>query len=103
MIVNIAEAKAKLSELVEAAARGETVVICNRNQPVAELKPIESARKTPRDLSPIYPDWTIDPAFFEPLSDEELAQWYGGDPSEVPSRLAEKPANDGMRGRRRKR
>jgi prevent-host-death family protein len=87
MLVNIAEAKAKLSELVEAAARGEQVVICNRNQPIAELRAIEPARETPRDLTPVFPDWKIDTAFFEPLDDEDLAEWYGD--SVGPSRVAE--------------
>jgi antitoxin (DNA-binding transcriptional repressor) of toxin-antitoxin stability system len=77
MLVNIADAKAKLSELVEAATRGEQVIICNRNEPVAELRALEAA-KTPRDLTPIYPDWTIDPAFFDPLDEKDLDVWYGG-------------------------
>jgi prevent-host-death family protein len=44
LMVNIAEAKAKLSEYVEAVANGEHVIICNRNRPVAELRAIEAAR-----------------------------------------------------------
>ncbi|MDZ7628066.1 MAG: type II toxin-antitoxin system prevent-host-death family antitoxin [Parvularculaceae bacterium] len=35
--VNIAEAKAKLSALIEAAERGEEVVIARNGEPVAEL------------------------------------------------------------------
>jgi prevent-host-death family protein len=77
MLVNIADAKAKLSELVEAATRGEEVIICNRNEPVAELRPLEAA-KTPRDLTPVYPDWTIDPAFFDPLDENDLDAWHAG-------------------------
>ena len=41
LMVNIADAKAKLSEYLEAVARGETVVICRHNRPVAELRAIE--------------------------------------------------------------
>jgi prevent-host-death family protein len=55
LMVNIAEAKAKLSEYIEAAARGERILICNRNKPVAELRPVEQPPARPRDLSPIYP------------------------------------------------
>ena len=44
LMVNIAEAKAKLSEYVDAVAKGEHVIICNRNRPVAELRAIEPAR-----------------------------------------------------------
>lgn len=35
--VNIAEAKAKLSELVEAASRGEEIVLARHGKPVARL------------------------------------------------------------------
>ena len=41
-MVNIADAKAKLSEYVDAVGRGEQVIICNRNRPVAELRAIEA-------------------------------------------------------------
>ena len=43
--VNLADAKARLSELVERAAAGETVRISRRGKPVAQISPIESARK----------------------------------------------------------
>lgn len=43
--VNLAEAKAHLSALVERAAAGETVRIMRRGKPVAELVPIRSERK----------------------------------------------------------
>ena len=49
--VNIAEAKAHLSELVEEAAAGEAIVLTRRGKPVARMssldpprKPIEAAR-----------------------------------------------------------
>lgn len=38
MSVSIAEAKAKLSELIEAVQKGETVVITKRGKVVAELR-----------------------------------------------------------------
>jgi prevent-host-death family protein len=77
LMVNIAEAKAKLSEYVDAVAKGEHVIICNRNRPVAELRAIEAPRKAPRDLTPMFPAWKIDPAFFDPLTDAEIAEWEG--------------------------
>ena len=91
LMVNIADAKAKLSEYVEAVSKGEHVIICNRNRPVAELRPIEPARVGPRDLTPMFPDWKIDPAFFDPLSDEELAAWEGGGEVVGATRVAERP------------
>jgi prevent-host-death family protein len=84
--VNVYEAKAKLSELLDAAGSGQRVVICRHNQPVAELRPIEAISTTPRDLTPMYPGATFTPAaFFEPLADDEIAMWegIGGDPPQV--------------------
>jgi prevent-host-death family protein len=106
LMVNIAEAKAKLSEYLEAVARGEQVIICNRNQPVAELRAIEPKRQAPRDLSPMFPDWKIDPAFFDPLSPEELAAWEGSDDDWLRAdRVAERPPgySKGIKGRQPRR
>ena len=43
--VNLAEAKAHLSELITAVENGERVVIAKRGRPVAELSPIESPKE----------------------------------------------------------
>src|SRR5688500_5087190 len=94
LMVNIAEAKARLSEYVEAVAKGEHVIICNRNRPVAELRPIEATRSAPRDLSPMFPGETfMTDAFFAPMAGSELREWYGGDA--WPAKVAEaKPVYD---------
>jgi prevent-host-death family protein len=44
--VNIAEAKARLSELVEKAASGEEILIARDHTPVAKLVPVRG--RTPR-------------------------------------------------------
>lgn len=43
--ISLAEAKAKLSELVERAAAGETVEITKRGKPVAQLVPVKKKLK----------------------------------------------------------
>jgi prevent-host-death family protein len=103
IMVNIADAKAKLSEYLEAVSQGETVVICRHNRPVAELRAIEARLTGPRDLTPMFPDWKIDPAFFEPLADEELAAWEvkGGIPDGT--RVAERQPPHSRRKTRRSR
>jgi prevent-host-death family protein len=46
--VNIAEAKMRLSELVEKAASGEEIVIARDHKPVAKLVPVRPAvRRVP--------------------------------------------------------
>lgn len=46
--VNLAEAKATLSELIDAALAGEEVVIARRNTPVVRLVAFSEAKVTPR-------------------------------------------------------
>jgi prevent-host-death family protein len=103
IMVNIADAKARLSELIETAAQGEQVIICNHNRPVAQLQAMPASRVGPRDLSPMFPDWTIDATFFEPLTPDEIALWErGGLPGAT--RVAEGGAAYGTRRKpRRKR
>ena len=48
--VNLAEAKAHLSELVSKAQDGEEIIIMRRGQPVAKLVPIAAPRKRLRSL-----------------------------------------------------
>jgi prevent-host-death family protein len=46
--VNLAEAKARLSELVEKAASGEEILIARDHKPVAKLVPVRGrARRAP--------------------------------------------------------
>ena len=78
IMVNIADAKARLSELIESVDRGEEVVICKHNRPVAEVRAMPVSRVGPRDLTPIFPDWVIDPGFFEALTPHEISLWEGG-------------------------
>src|SRR5262245_53364830 len=94
IVVNIYEAKTKLSEFLEAAARGERVVICKHNQPVAELRAIEPVSATPRDLTPLYAGSTFTTdEFFEPLTANEIAAWegVGGDVPKVAEEHAAYP------------
>jgi prevent-host-death family protein len=41
---SVAEAKARLSELLERAQKGEKVVITRRGEPVVQLAPIKTAK-----------------------------------------------------------
>lgn len=96
IVINIHEAKAKLSEYLDAVARGEQVVICKRNQPVAELRAVAPTRRTPRPIGLMRGQFEVPPSFFEPLPDDILAAFEGGDVfpqvSEAGvSRVAERP------------
>ena len=69
--VNIAEAKARLSELVEKAANGEEIVIARDHKPMAKLIPVGRGRSGPRKPGSaqgqvwIAPDFGGTPADFD--------------------------------------
>ena len=71
MQVNVHEAKAQLSELLERAARGEEIVIAKRGKPFVRLVRVED--RTPR--CPGIAKGRLTDAFFEPLPDDELVAW----------------------------
>lgn len=79
--LNINEAKAHLSSYLARAAKGEKIVICKRNKPVAEILPIKAAttrRKRPIGLAAKdYPSFTIDNKFFDPLPEDILDAFTG--------------------------
>ena len=75
--VNIHEAKAQLSHLIERMQQGETVRICKRNQPVAELVPVKKASKKKRIFGTLKGKIKILPGFYDPIyTDEELDEIY---------------------------
>lgn len=45
--VNLYEAKAKLGDYVDRVQAGEVVILCRRNRPVAELRPVVEPDATP--------------------------------------------------------
>ena len=75
--VNIAEAKAKLSQYLDSVAHGEIVLICNRNVPVAELRAIPQSPSKARPVGLAKGKFRVPPRFFDPLPDDLLAAFHG--------------------------
>src|SRR5881296_3871445 len=77
--VNVFEIKAKFSEYLDRAARGDRIVIYRHNKPVAELCAVEEARAEPRPIGPLpgRPAFKVPASFFEPLPHDELDRWDG--------------------------
>jgi antitoxin (DNA-binding transcriptional repressor) of toxin-antitoxin stability system len=73
--LNINEAKAHLSKYLHAVEAGETVVLCRRNVPVAEIRLLPS--KTPSSRRPIGlaedKHEALPESFFDELPKEFLA------------------------------
>jgi prevent-host-death family protein len=103
VMVNIYELKAKLSEYVEHAQRGERVLICKRNQPVAELVAIERKRTEPRPMTAGRHRFDVPTPFFEPMPEDFLEAMDGApvypERSTKPARAAEGPERYGAASR----
>jgi prevent-host-death family protein len=78
MIVKIHQAKTQLSKLIAAALAGEEVVIARGSEPVVKLTPIAPVAGK-RQFGRYKGMFELTDAFFEPLPEEELALWEGGD------------------------
>jgi prevent-host-death family protein len=76
MQLNLYDAKTRLSELVEAASQGETVVIAKAGRPLAKLGPVETSRR-PLRLGLMKGSIRIGPDFDAPLPDSVLRDFEG--------------------------
>ncbi len=77
--VNVHEAKTHLSEWLDRLERGEeeVVVICRRNEPIAELRALPRRRETKRPMFRRDPRFTLAATFFEPLPDDVVDAFEG--------------------------
>ena len=75
--VNVTEAKANLSRYLKCVEQGETVVLCRRNAPIAEIRALPKPKREPRPVG-IDRGMTTPDAFFEPLPDDLLAAFEAG-------------------------
>ena len=77
--INIHEAKTQLSRYLEMVERGETVQICRRNEPVAELKLLKKKKvKKPRRYIGGC-DIFVHPDAFNGVMDKEIEdEFYAG-------------------------
>jgi prevent-host-death family protein len=75
-VMNVAEAKARLSELLQRAAGGEEIVIARNGRPLARLVPLPP--QTPRIPGKGSGKWKIADDFNAPLPPEVLEAFEGG-------------------------
>ena len=78
MQLNLYDAKTRLSELVEAASKGETIVIAKAGRPLAKLGPVDPV-KTPVRLGLMKGRIRISENFDAPLPESVLRDFEGGD------------------------
>jgi prevent-host-death family protein len=78
-IVNLYEAKTRLSRLVEDAAAGEEIVICKSGKPKARLLPLVPERTTPRQSGLWKGQIQVSEGFEEPIR-QDWWHVYSDDP-----------------------
>lgn len=69
--VNIHEAKTQLSRLLVLVENGEEVVIARHGKPIAKLE----AYAPPPKIRFGFLDVSLPDDFFDPMTEEELAEW----------------------------
>lgn len=77
MQVNIYEAKTRLSELVDQAHAGETVIIAKSGTPMAKLVPLDAPAKASIRFGLLKGQFLEAADFDAPLPDADLALWEG--------------------------
>jgi antitoxin (DNA-binding transcriptional repressor) of toxin-antitoxin stability system len=76
--VNIHDAKTNLSRYLAELAPGEMLVLCNRNQPVAEVRSLRKKPVRKPRIGAAAGKFAVPDSFFEPLPDE-IIQAFGGE------------------------
>ena len=75
--LNIHEAKVQFSRCIAEVEAGETIVVCRRNEPVAEIRPLPSTPREPRPFGLLAGQFEVPDSFFEPLPEEVIAGFEG--------------------------
>ncbi len=87
-IINVQEAKTRLSELLRRVEAGEEISIARSGHVIARLQSVEPPQRN--FDSPLLPglppiDFSV---FVDPMSDEELSEWEEGHPGDPLSEVA---------------
>ena len=75
--LNIHDDKTHLSRHLNQLGPDDRIVWCRRNQPVAEIRLLPTARSELRTLGLAEGEFSVDEAFFEPLPSELLDAFEG--------------------------
>ena len=75
--LNIHEAKTHLSKYLAKLKAGDRILLCRRNQPIAEITPLPEVPVRPRPIGLAKGQFTVPRSFFEPLPEELLRAFEG--------------------------
>jgi antitoxin (DNA-binding transcriptional repressor) of toxin-antitoxin stability system len=74
--VNMHDAKTNLSAYVARLREGDSIVLCRRNKPVAEIRPLPRRQAGRRPIGLAAGTFSVPSSFFEPLP-EEVVRGFG--------------------------
>lgn len=75
--LSIHEAKTHLSRYLSELAKGELILLCKRNVPIAEIRPVRQARTERRPVGLAKGRFEVPASFFEPLPDDLVEAFEG--------------------------
>jgi len=75
--INIHEAKTHLSRYLARLAKGESIVLCNRNVPIAEIRALPARPAKRRPIGLAKGKFKVPRRFFEPLPPSLLDAFAG--------------------------
>ena len=74
--LNIHEAKTHLSRYLEKLKKGETILLCKRNEPIAEIRPLPTQPTRKRPIGLAKGRLIIPKKFFDPLPDDVIQAFH---------------------------
>ena len=75
--INVHEAKAHLSRYLKRVENGETVTICRRNKPIAEIRAVTRPSTRKPRIGVYKGRFKVPKSFFDPLP-EEIQKYFEG-------------------------
>jgi antitoxin (DNA-binding transcriptional repressor) of toxin-antitoxin stability system len=75
--INMHDAKTHLSRYVNELAEGEVLMLCNRNEPVAEIRSLRAKRVAKPRIGVAKGKLVVPDTFFDPLPEDILKAFAG--------------------------
>ena len=75
--INMHDAKTNLSRYINDLAEGEVLVLCNRNEPVAEIRSLRTKPAGKPRIGVAKGKLVVPDSFFDPLPDDILKAFAG--------------------------
>lgn len=75
--INVHEAKTHLSAWLKRLEKGEVIILCRNNVPIAEIRALPAKLEKPRPVGLYKGQFTVPSNFNDPLPDEMLDLFEG--------------------------